>query len=82
MNPETWITLAVSVVIIPSIGWLVREVLAIRGKMIALEERMLAKDKDCDRHQKWAGEQQRAITRIDKNVARLCQNAGVRQEGD
>jgi hypothetical protein len=73
MSMEAWITIAVGAVVVPSITWLIREVLALRGKMIELETRMSAKDKDCERHQNWQDALQRALTKIDKNISRLCQ---------
>jgi hypothetical protein len=51
MNVESFVMLAVTVVIVPSVAWLIREVLALRGKMIELETRMDGRDKDCDRLQ-------------------------------
>jgi hypothetical protein len=76
---DGWITLAIGGVVVPCVAWLTREVLALRGKMIELETRMGAKDQECERHQKWAGDLQRAITRMDKNISRLCQKAGVHE---
>jgi hypothetical protein len=78
---ESWVTLAIAALVVPSVAWLVREVLSLRGKMIELETRMDAKDRDCDRHQRQAVDVQRALSRIDRNVARLCQVSGI-TEGD
>lgn len=79
MSIEAWITLALGTIITPSVAWLIREVLSLRGKMIELETRMMATDRECDRHQKWNSELQTSLTRVDKNVVRLCQASGVQE---
>jgi len=80
MTVETIITLAVSCVIVPSVAWLVKEVLALRGKMIELETRMDEQRKNCERHQQWNGALQSSINRMDKNIAKLCMKAGIAEE--
>ena len=82
VNIESWIMLAVSIVIIPSVAWLVREVLALRGKMIEIQTRQDTMRENCDRHQRWNGEMQKTVSRMDKNIARLCQQAGVAETGE
>lgn len=77
MNVETWIVLAVSAVIIPAVGWLLKEVLAHRDRLVELETRLEERDKNCERHQKWNGDLQRSLQRMDKNISRLCQHAGI-----
>jgi len=79
VSVETWIMFALSAVIVPSVAWLIREVLALRGKMIELETRMAATDRQCERHQRWSDALQISLTRVDKNVARLCQASGVKE---
>ena len=82
MNIESWIMLAVSLVIIPSVAWLVREVLSLRGKMIEMETRQENMRENCTRHQIWNGEMQKTVSRMDKNIARLCQKNGVAETGE
>lgn len=82
MNIESWILLAVSLVIVPSVGWLVREVLTLRGKMIEIQIRQDNMRENCDRHQIWNGEMQKTVSRMDKNIARLCQKNGVAETGE
>ena len=79
INADVWIVLAVGGVLTPSVAWLVREVLSIRLKLVALETRLDKKDKDCERHQEWAKEHQASIGRIDRNVARLCQAMSLKE---
>ena len=66
-----------------AICWLVKEVLELRKGLITLqvdteqkiqsiEQKIKSIDKNCDRHQRWGGEMQRAISRIDRNLVRLC----------
>ena len=81
MNVEGWIILAVSAVVIPSVAWLVKAVLDLKERMIRTEAWIALKADECQRHQQWAGTMQSDIKRIDKNISRLCQAAGV-QESD
>jgi hypothetical protein len=74
--------LAVSAVVIPSVAWLVNEVLALRVKIVEIETRMGDRDRTCDRHQIWNAEIQRSVHRMDLNIARLCQKAGVSEAHD
>ncbi len=78
----TLIGVLLTAIVIPSGVWLVNEVLSLRLKMIAIETRMDNKDEECKRHQRWAGDLQHAVARIDKNVTRLCQQAGVKETGE
>ncbi len=80
MSLESWAVVTVTVVVVPSIAWLVREVLKLRGDMIKLQTRLDNTDTQVARHQKWAGDLQNAVGRVDRNVARLCQAAGVKEE--
>ncbi len=80
MSFETWAVVAITVVVVPSIAWLVREVLNLRGDMIHLQTRLDNTDREVARHQAWAGDLQRAVGRVDRNVARLCQANGVKEE--
>ena len=79
MTPETWIPLAVGAVIVPSVAWLVNAVLNLQIKLAQIEEWRIAKQQECARHQSWQGELQKGLTRIDKNVTRLCEKAGVKE---
>jgi len=80
MSPEAWAALIVGSIIIPTVGWLVREVLKLRNDLVAIQTKVAEISKDCDRHQKWSGALQESITRVDRNVVRLCQNAGIEGE--
>ena len=79
MSTEAWIILGIGGILIPCVGWLIREVLDLRGKMIALEARMGAVDANCARHQLWGEGMATALKKIDKNVGRLCLKAGVQE---
>ena len=82
MNLESWLILVVSLIIVPSVAWLLKQVLDLRAKMIELETRLRMLDGEygqCARHQKWAGDLQHAINKIDKNIGRLCLKAGVEE---
>jgi hypothetical protein len=74
---EAWITLALGVVVVPSIAWLVREVLSLRGEMIKLQTCQKHTEKECLRHQIWAAGHQRILSSVAKNISRLCMKAGV-----
>jgi len=82
MNPETWAVVSISVVIVPSVAWLVRAVLKLQIELAQMQTRESERDKNCERHQKWNGELQKALTRMDKNITRLCQQAGLREEAE
>jgi hypothetical protein len=77
MTADAWILLGVSIVLVPSVTWLIREVLALRVKVTEIETRLAATDRECKRHQEWAGQLQACVVRVDKNVGRLCVHAGV-----
>ena len=79
MNTQIWISLAVGAVLAPSVAWLVKEVLDLRGKMIQLGTRQTNMNRECDRHQRWSDQLQKSINRIERNVARLCQAMGVKE---
>lgn len=80
MNVETWLVVIVSAIVIPSVGWLVREVLRMRLKLAELDVRLTGREAECQRHQKWAGTMQETLSRIERAVARLCQKAGVKED--
>jgi len=71
------IPVLLSAVIVPSVAWLVKEVLALRIKLVALETRVEAMSSNCLQHHRWQEEISSAVTRTDRNVARLCESAGV-----
>jgi len=66
-----------SAVICPSVAWLIREVLSLRVRIATLEAQIEDMQTDCSRHQAWQSELQKTVGRTDRNVARLCERAGV-----
>jgi len=79
MSMEAWVTLGVGVVVVPSVAWLIKAVLDLRERMIGVEAWIKLKESECQRHQSWGGTMQADIKRIDKNISRLCQKAGVQE---
>jgi len=67
----------ISAVVVPSVAWLVKEVLSLRVRIATLEAQIEDMQSDCSRHQAWQSEIQKTVGRTDRNVARLCERAGV-----
>ena len=83
MTFELGISLALmllATVIIPSVAWLVKEVLSLRNKLVEHEVQIAAILKNCERHQEWQSELQKTISRVDNNVVRLCERNGVQYD--
>lgn len=82
MTFEIGVSLALavlSVVVVPSISWLVKEVLDIRNHLVRTEEHLNNTDRRCEDHRLWTKEIQGGVNRIDKNVCRLCQQNGIEE---
>lgn len=84
--------LAVSVIVVPTVGWLVKEVLSLRRDFVriqtqaddrheALAEAMKKRDENCHRHQEWNEQNQRTLARLDRNIVRVCEKISVEFEG-
>lgn len=81
MTWTQWIvTLVISGIVFPTVGWLVFEVLSLRRDMVRLQTEWVKITKDCERHQHWAEERGRTVNRLDRNIVRLCQHAKVDYE--
>ncbi len=88
MNWEQWLMWAIStglgVIIVPTVGWLTRGVLALKKDLVnmqlelaKLQTRYDERERDCVRHQKWNEDTQKMLNRLDKNVAVLCSKMNV-----
>lgn len=91
MSAEQWIMLAVSGIVIPTVGWLVKEIVSLRkdfvGMQVRHEEREKAVDlaidgitANCTRHQKWGEDMSKTVGRMDRNIVRLCAEKNVSYE--
>lgn len=80
MNMEQWAMLAISVVVVPAVVWLVKEVLSLRRDLVILQSHAAEVDRNCHRHQSWAEGIQNTLTRLDRNIVRLCQSSKVGYE--
>jgi hypothetical protein len=47
-----------------------RDLVELRGQVVALEQRNLTRDADCQRHQKWLGDIQAGVADLGKGQAR------------
>jgi hypothetical protein len=83
-NPEEFILYIVGALIIASICWLAREVLALRNDLTKLQTQtdlqIKAITNNCARHQHWAESIQRDVRRMDRNLIRLCAKQEVEAE--
>lgn len=72
--------------IVASVCWLVRAVLRLEAQYIRLDTEAQATfahimekfgdlQQNCMRHQKWSDELSERISRMDRNIVRLCQSA-------
>lgn len=81
---ERWMMFGLALIIIPSVCWLVSEVLSIRHDFVIfqakVEERMEIRDEQHKRNQISYTDQQKMIARLDRNVVRMCEKAGVNYE--
>ena len=77
---QAWMLVLVSLILVPSVAWLVKEVLTLRKDMVRLMVRMDGRDKDCERHQEWNSALQKTLERTDRNVVRLCTKADAEYE--
>jgi hypothetical protein len=68
----SWMTLVLSAIIIPSVAWLVKEVLAQRKELVAMDLKITSISTDCKRHQEWQLNMQKILNRVDKNMGRVC----------
>jgi hypothetical protein len=69
-----------TVVVVPSGAWLVKEVLSLRNEMVKQQGEIAGIKENCLRHQAWQETLQRTLNRVDKNVVRLCEKNGVRYD--
>lgn len=80
----TWIqwivALGVSGIALPTIAWLVKEVLSLRRDMVKLQTEWEKITSDCQRHQVWSEDRQKTLNRLDRNIVRLCEHAKVDYE--
>lgn len=77
---EFGISLALTVmalVVVPSVAWLIKEVLALRNDMIKQQTEIANIKETCTRHQEWQSAQQKTLNRIDNNVVRICAKVEV-----
>ncbi len=75
----------IGLLIVSSICWLVKEVLALRNDVTKLQTETDIKIKqiqnNCARHQHWAEGLQKSMGRMDRNLIRLCSKQEVEFEG-
>jgi len=76
MHWESWLMFALSAVVIPSAVWLLR----LHIRVAELEQKYLAMQVNCERHQKWNADHQRRLERIDRNLVRLCMRSEIEYE--
>jgi len=82
MQIDHWIMFAISGVVVPTVGWLVKEVLALRKEMVKIQ----TQHHECNKSMREAIERQEASTlrqqetleRLDRNIVRLCENSGTK----
>ena len=71
----------VSGLILAGICWLTKEVLELKKDMAKLQTEVTIKIADitnnCERHQRWAGDLQRSLGRLERNLIRLCTKQDV-----
>lgn len=72
--------LAISVLVVPAVAWLVKEVLSLRRDLVVLQVHMTEIDRNCTRHQAWNECIQAMLSRLDRNIVRLCQSSSVGYE--
>jgi hypothetical protein len=74
----------VGLLIVASITWLVKEVLALRNDLTKLQTETQLQIKqitqNCARHQHWAEGIQKSMGRMDRNLIRLCSKQEVEFE--
>lgn len=80
MNTGPWAMLAISVIVVPAVVWLVKEVLSLRRDLVILQSHMAEMDRSCTRHQIWSEGIQNTLYRLDRNIVRLCQSSKVGYE--
>lgn len=61
------------------VGWVLKEVISLRVRCVAMETTIQAMGKDCVRHQNWLDDLSKTASRVDRNVSRLCQKSGVQE---
>jgi hypothetical protein len=77
---EMWAMLAVSCVVVPTVGWLIREVLSLRKDILKIQHAIAAQQELCSERKIELTRGQATMTRLDRNLVRLCQHAGVDYE--
>lgn len=82
---ESGISLALTlltIVIVPCIAWLIREVLSLRNCMVSQQTEIANIKENCRRHQMWQDEQQKTLARVDKNVVRICERNQIQYDAE
>ena len=74
--------IAVASVVIPTLAWLIKEVLTLRKDMIRLQAHVENMHEVCRERGKLFTSQNSMLTRLDRNIVRLCQKQGVEYEGE
>ena len=74
MGIEMWLQIIVTAIVIPSVAWLVKEVLSLRNKMVELETRFTMQAENCQRHLRWNEDTTNKLNTIATNIARPCQH--------
>jgi hypothetical protein len=77
---ETIITLCIGGILIPSVAWLVREVLALKTKLVQIEEHINNTDKRCGEHREWLKESSDKLDVMGRDIARICTKMGITEE--
>ena len=68
----SWFTLSLSGILVPSVAWLVKEVLAQRNKLVELETRIAGIERECQKHLADTATISTLVHHIDKNMGRVC----------
>jgi len=85
LGDETWVTPSITswaqviftIVVVPSVVWLVASILKLRLRIVSLEEKIAVINKNCVRHQESEKDIIRLLNRVNKNVGRLCITEGI-----
>ncbi len=91
MTPDHWIAiigLGITAILVPSMAWLVKQVLCLRKDMVELQTQLTERTQawvrafesiqdNCGQHRLANEETQKDLRRMDGNIIRLCQAGGL-----